>query len=128
MPMQNAMDTTLNGKTFEVRLTPSAERALQALPRPLLVEMELYFSCLIRKQLRIHTDQAPKDGDTRVGDKLCLRFRPVMSEACHGSIHDGPPPLTDFPIANDGFSPRWLELDYKSGEWQGEYGWNTDKS
>ena len=117
------METTFHGKPFRVSLSPSAERALRALGQPLLVEMELYFSCLIRKQLRIHTDRTPARDDTPVAEKLFLRFRPVMSEACHASIHDGPPPLTDFPVANDGFSPRWLRLDYRSGEWRGEFGW-----
>lgn len=122
---QNPMETTLNGKTFRVSLSPAAEATLKRLEQPLLVEMELYFSCLIRKQVRFHSDTPPTDNDTRVGDRLILRFRPVMTATCSTSISDEPPPLTDFPIANNGFSPRWLKLDYKQGEWQGEYGWNV---
>ncbi len=84
--------------------------------------MELYFSCLIRYKVRFH--ERADDGAVVVNDKLWLRFRPVMTAQC-GNDYDGDePPLTDFPIVKPGaFTPHWLTIDYRRGQWQGEFGY-----
>jgi hypothetical protein len=87
--------------------------------------MELYFSCLIRKQVRIRQtlDTLYK---VKVSDKLEIGFRPVMTRACGVTETDetGKPPLTDFPIAKpECYIPHWLTLDYRKGEWQSEFGY-----
>ncbi len=43
------MQINFQRKTLELTLTPEAIRALKQRQTPLLAEMELYFSCLIRK-------------------------------------------------------------------------------
>jgi len=112
----------LNGKPVEVRLSGPAERALADRHQPLLAEMELYFSCLIRYKVRFY-EQAGST-DVAVNDKLQLRFRPVMTASC-GNDYDGDePPLTDFPIKKPAaFTPHWLHIDYRHGQWQGEFGY-----
>lgn len=112
----------LNGKPVEVCLSRAAEQALAHRQRPLLAEMELYFSCLIRYKVRFH-EQANNNG-VAVNDKLHLRFRPVMTARC-GNDYDGDePPLTDFPIERPAaFTPHWLNIDYRHGQWQGEFGY-----
>ena len=51
---------------IQVQLTAGAERALAVHPAPLLVELELLFSCLIRKRVRFpiapHADAIPVPG------------------------------------------------------------------
>ena len=51
---------------IQVRLTAGAERALAVHRTPLLVELELLFSCLIRKRVRFpvapHADAIPVPG------------------------------------------------------------------
>ncbi|TDY00499.1 hypothetical protein [Thiohalophilus thiocyanatoxydans] len=112
----------LNGKSVEVHLSGAAERALVQRPRPLLAEMELYFSCLIRYKVRFH-EQAGSTGVT-VNDKLQLRFRPVMTARCGNDYEGDEPPLTDFPIEKPAaFTPHWLHIDYRHGQWQGEFGY-----
>jgi len=118
------MKTTiqLNGKSLEVRLTKAAERALSRRQQPLLAEMELYFSCLIRLKVRFY-EQSSGD-DTEVNDKLQLRFRPVMTASCDNNYEGDEPPLTDFPIQKPAaFTPHWLQIDYRRGQWQGEFGY-----
>ncbi|MGD2055101.1 MAG: hypothetical protein PVG45_13455 [Gammaproteobacteria bacterium] len=86
------------------------------------MELELYFSCMIRKQVRFHRDGAGDYND--VSDKLRLRLRTVMTQRCSIHDHDGAPPVTDFPIERaDRFIPRWLNIDYRNDSWQGEFGY-----
>lgn len=119
------MDTgiVLEGKVLRIRLSKRAEQALKQRSKPLLAEMELYFSCLIRKQVRFRED----GNGLRVSDQLQVSFRPVMTQAC-GSAHGGEePPLTDFPLQDrHRFLPRWLTIDYRNGQWSGEFGYKRD--
>jgi hypothetical protein len=88
--------------------------------------MELYFSCLVRKQVRFHeaADNLPGES-VAVNDRLRVRFRPVMTQSCHvDEIAGEAPPLTDFPVVNPAaFVPHWLRIDYRNGQWQGEFGY-----
>jgi len=112
----------LNGKTLRISLSPAAEHALADRSTTLLVEMELYFSCLIRKQVRFH-DHA-RDDAVAVNDQLHIRFHPVMSQTCSVEDNLDGPPLADFPIVRqERFSPQWLSIDYRDGHWQGQFGY-----
>lgn len=120
------MHTTVNidDKLISVELSNAAADALAQRDTPLLAEMELLFSCLIRKKVRF-LDAADSPGAVPVIDGLALRFHPVMTAACHVSDlgHDTPP-LADFPIVNArAFIPRWLRIDYDDSRWQGEFGY-----
>ena len=104
------MEMTLNhqielqGKPVEVTLSERARDALSRRIKPLAVEMELYFSCLIRKQVRFYdADNGANEKnplESRLNDRLRIRFRPVMTKACGKDYEGDEPPLTDFPIAN----------------------------
>jgi hypothetical protein len=120
--MELAMNITLVGKTVEIRLSDNASRALAGRSTPLRVEMELLFSCLIRKRVRF----GELDGReaTLASDKLAVSFRPVMTHACSVKNLQGAPSLDDFPIANPRpYVPRWLAIDHRQGQWLGEFGY-----
>ncbi len=113
----------LGGRPLRVEVTPRARAALAARTTPLLAEMELYFSCLIRKAVRFreHDDD---DGAVAAGDTLAVRFRPVMTASCSMADYERSPQLADFPIQRAGaFTPHWLRIDYRRGEWHGEFGY-----
>ncbi len=111
------------GRDLTLELSPAAERALQGLTQPITAEMELYFSCLIRKKVRFHSDR--NENDVAADEHLNLRFRPVMTRHCEMDGVDGEPPLTDFPIANvKPYVPHWLKVDFQDGQWRGEFGYN----
>ena len=130
------MEMTLNhsvelqGKPVEVKLTENARNALSRRTKPLAVEMELYFSCLIRKQVRfsdaVNGSENKNPLETRLNDRMRIRFRPVMTKAC-GKNYDGDePPLTDFPITNSkAYIPHWLTIDFRNNEWVGNFGYNA---
>lgn len=113
-------------RKIAISLSDAAEKALAKRSVPLLAEMELYFSCLIRKTVRFR-DETANDSVT-VNDKLALRFRPVMTKHCGLDYEGDEPPLTDFPIAREErYIPHWLKLDYRNGEWQGEFGYAANE-
>jgi hypothetical protein len=115
----------LEGRSLEIEVSRAASEQLDKLETSLKLEMELYFSCMIRKQVRFRQtlDTLYK---VAVNDKLEIGFRPVMTKACSITDTDenGKPPLTDFPIVKpECYIPHWLKLDYRKGEWQGEFGY-----
>jgi len=114
----------INGRPVSIELTGAAEKALGERRQPLLAEMELYFSCLIRKQVRFR-DPADEADTVSATDQLQIRFRPVMTASCKVGDYEGDsPPLTDFPITRpDSYIPKWLRIDYKHGQWVGDFGY-----
>lgn len=115
-----------HNRKIVLSLSNAAEKALAKRSSPLLAEMELYFSCLIRKAVRFH-DVNTAEG-TLVDNKLALRFHPVMTQHCGLDYEGDEPPLTDFPITNaERYIPHWLKLDYRHGEWRGEFGYAANE-
>lgn len=119
------LNATLEGKRLRVTLSDAAQRALAQRATPLIAEMELYFSCLLRLRVRFY-EHDENASATPISDKLLVRFRPVMSRHCDIQDANGKPPLGDFPIVKRApYVPHWLHLDYKQGEWVGEFGYKT---
>lgn len=124
------METTveIKGRPVRIKTSRAADRALDARKIGLLAEMELYFSCLIRKKVRFHEATGSKKGanaETQASDQLAVRFRPVMTANCPVDFEGDEVPVQDFPIKKpDAYIPKWLRIDYKRGEWVGEFGYN----
>ena len=123
---------TMMGKSVKVEFSAKAERALMSRKSPLYIEMELYFSCLLRKQVRVyegtrHKPEQHIDGNflVKINDKLSIGFRPVMTKSCSVSSCEGEkPPLSDFPIEKpQTYVPKWLKVDFRKGEWCGNFGY-----
>lgn len=120
---EQSMQTTVEilGKKVLVEWSASADKKLQELDQPLSVEMELYFSCLIRKAVRFGGD-AQADNFALAAPRLKIGFRPVMTKACRMSDIEGEPPLEDFPMVRpEAFVPKRLTIDYRAGKWMGEF-------
>ncbi len=131
-------ELTFHGKTMRVTLSDAAKKAATSLSTNLVIEIQVYFSCMLGKRLAFYTDQ-PLPGSYQLdtaqfaiiladsqplADKLFVRFNTVMTVNCPVSDYDGPPPVTDFHIANKKpYVPDWLDVDFKNGVWRGEYGW-----
>jgi hypothetical protein len=99
------------GKQVAVEWSRAADKQMQTLTEPLAVEMELYFSCLIRKAVRFGANPQLKIG-----------FRPVMTSSCNVNDFKDEPPVTDFPIVKpEAYVPKRLTLDYKNGNWIGDF-------
>jgi len=116
------------GKPIQFEISKAASKKLIERKQPLFVEMELYFSCLLRKEIRIRETEREtslNEFSIRLSDVLHISFRPVMTKSCSVSSCDGDsPPLSDFPIQKpQSYVPKWLKLDYKKGKWCGDFGY-----
>lgn len=119
------MNTTIEiqGKPVRIEISRAAGRELGRRQTPLEAEMELYFSCLVRKKVRFRDAGAATEG-IPVSDKLRVSFRPVMTVHCGTDYEGEEPPLTDFPIIHRRpYIPQWLYIDYRAGKWVGEFGY-----
>lgn len=114
-----------HNKPVEIHLTSAARKAMDSLESHLLIEMELYFSCMIRKRVRFHTQSITNDAQKLIND-VYIRFNTVMTKTCSVADQEGAPPVTDFPIQKiESFVPHWLNIDFKKGKWCGEYGYKS---
>ena len=107
-----------------VELSKTAEKHLKQRKHHLCLEMELYLSCMIRKQVNVRA--AIDNGmSVFVNNKLEIGFRPVMTKSCSVISCDGnSPPVSDFPITKaERYIPHWLKVDYRKGEWVSEFGY-----
>ena len=133
---------TFHEKTIEITLSESALRQSQKLNCILLIEIQIYFSCLLGKRLAFYTEQAQQGawqvepelfkemlGDAQaLSENLYIRFNTVMTKDCPVGDYIGPPPVTDFKITNQKpYVPSWLKLAYKNDSWSGEYGWKSSQ-
>ena len=118
------IEIQFNGKPMTVHLSSAAESALRERTTPLVAELELYFSCMLRKRVRFHT-VVRSDRTVVAAENLCVSFNPVMTEQCSlDAAADGEPLLTDFPIVKPAaYVPHWLRIDHRDGEWVGEFGY-----
>ena len=115
---------SVRGRQLRLHISRAAAARLARRSTPLLLEMELYFSCLIRKRVHVR-DSADGFDAIDLGEKLRVWFRPVVTRTC--SIRDctpGLPPVADMPVINpERYFPHWLRLDYLHGEWLAEFGY-----
>lgn len=124
----NKQTVEILGKQIQVEISKHAERQLKDRKAPPFVEMELYFSCLLRKEIRIREtlrEKLDEEFSAQFSELLHISFRPVMTKSCSVSSCAGEkPPLSDFPIERPlSYIPKWLKLDFKKGEWCGDFGY-----
>jgi len=123
-PLVHTTTMTMRGEPLTVSWTQRAARQLARRDHPLLVEMQLYFSCVVKKRVLFH--QAPPIDALEwhaVNEQLQLAFRPVESNSC-----DPREFAANFPVRCEFDSagavrmrPSRLELDYRGGAWNGEF-------
>lgn len=115
---------SLAGRPLTLELSDAASAALARETSPRVAEMELYFSCLIRKQVRFPETPHADALCAHVDDRLTVCFRPVMTSHCDLHAVGGKPPLEAFPIRKPAaFIPKRLVLDYRRESWSGEFGY-----
>jgi len=113
---------TLAGRVVQVELSSAARAALADRGRPLIAEMELYFSCLIRKRVRFPDAVHPGALCAVVADGLTVCFRPVMTRACAIDPKVEKPELEAFPVQKpEAFVPKRLRIDHRRDTWSGEF-------
>ncbi len=119
----------IHDKPVKVSVTAKACAQLAKLSTPMRAEMELYFSCLIRKRVlftQLPEDPQQADDTAEALPGLFISFNPVTTKECR--IVDNPdgPLLKAMPIKQPArFVPDWIKIHHRSGQWIGEYGFKT---
>ena len=111
-------------RSLNLKISKRAQAQLDRRTSALFLELELYFSCLVRKRVYVRETLDAHDVHT-VSDKLQVRFRPVVTETCAmREVERDNPPVKDMPIVHpERYFPHWLTLDYVRGEWLAEFGY-----
>jgi hypothetical protein len=113
----------LNGKPVSIEWSRAAQAALARRTRPLTVELELYFSCLVKKFVHFH-ESMPERESVAVSDMLRVLFRPVTSTACSMDLAERlgrqPEMELDGPVALR-FAPKRVWIDHRRGAWHAQY-------
>lgn len=123
-PYRHVHNTPYLGRDFQVRWTERAERALQAGTSPLLVEMQLYFSCMVKKRVLFHQAAEPSADDAiTINPSLKVVLRSVEAQWCDPEefARNYPARRTFDNPAIKKVAPRRLDIDYRQGQWQGEF-------
>lgn len=120
--MQRAT-VNINNHEVVVEWTPAAARELARRTAPLIVELELYFSCLVKKFVHFREDSRGRP-TVAAGDMLQLYFRPVTSTACSFETAErlGRQPEMDIDTpATRRIAPKRVSLDHAGGAWRGSF-------
>lgn len=113
----------INDKPVSVEWTAAADAALAQRGAPLFVELELYFSCLVKKFVHFREDSRGRE-TVSVRDNLELYFRPVTSTACSFEVAErlGRQPEMDIDSpALRRIAPKRVRIDYVDGGWCGSF-------
>lgn len=114
---------SINNHDVAVEWTPAAARALARRSAPLIVELELYFSCLVKKFVHFREDSRGKP-TIAASDRLHLYFRPVTSTACSFEVAERlgrqPEMEIDSPALRR-IAPKRVAIDHVDGAWRGNF-------
>lgn len=109
---------------MRVELSKAASRHCAQRTSPLLVEMQLLFSCFVAK--RTYFRDAPSNSPgTQVDIGLYLDFRATYTSTCDltgkgGGITHNETPIEKFYL----YVPSWCRIDYADGQWSCEFGYD----
>lgn len=111
-------------RSVRVELSSAAARACASRRTPLLVEMELLFSCFIAK--RAHFRDAPSEhAGTRIQPGLHLDFHATMTQTCDLSREGGGITTSNTRLENPrAYVPKWCRIDYAGGQWSCDFGYD----
>lgn len=121
--MNESANVQINGRRVTVEWSCAAARELARRTRPLVVELELYFSCLVKKFVHFHETAQGRE-TVAAGDKLALYFRPVTSTACSFEVADrlGRQPEIEIDAPNvRKVAPKRVTIDFVRGGWKGQF-------
>lgn len=120
-PFKYIEQTKINGHHFVIRYTKRAEKALQKRTHQLIIEMQIYFSCVVQKRVLFH-DTYEYDM-TIVNDKISIALRVVESDACDPAFFaNNHPEKRELETSGaKKMKAKELILDYKNGNWAGAF-------
>ncbi|MBE0615970.1 MAG: hypothetical protein IH604_20055 [Burkholderiales bacterium] len=113
----------INGRNVAIEWTKAAQSELSRRDNPLIVELELYFSCLVKKFVHFREDAGDRE-TVAANERLLLYYRPVTSTACSFAVAErlGRQPEMELHTRAVGrISPKKVSLDFTRGRWKGDF-------
>jgi len=122
-PVRYHGDASLHDHAVAMAWTARAQRALLHRSQPLVVEVQLYFSCVVKKRVLFHDNPVPQPQDARINDRLYLRFRLVQASSCDPEefARNYPEQKQLQPAAIGKIYPKQVRFDCIDGAWLGEF-------
>ena len=113
---------TLGEKNVEVNWTDRAGEELKHRQKPLTIEIQLYFSCVVKKRVLFH-DQADFEPAVTINDKLKLCYRAIQSDSCDPETfaRDYPGSRKLESKAARNMQPSRVNIDFSKGKWSGDF-------
>jgi len=120
-PYSRSKIIQFNDKPLEISWTKRANQRLSKRHQPIYVEMQLFFSCVVKKRVLFH--EVCEHESVFVTDNLRILFRPVEAASC-----DPVEFAKNFPEKRTLETPgaikmraRSLLIDFVEGQWLGEF-------
>ncbi|VAW50438.1 hypothetical protein MNBD_GAMMA06-1732 [hydrothermal vent metagenome] len=114
-------NTSVNGKDVLIKYTERAKKALESRNSQLVIEMQIYFSCVVQKRVLFHDDFEFET--TPINDKLAVAIRPVESQSCDPEYFAKNHPEKRVLDSSGAKKMKAKELifDYKDNKWIGAF-------
>lgn len=120
-PFRHQARLSLHHHELLLRWTRRAQRQLAKRNRPLTVEMQLYFSCVVKKRVLFHETGFEEAVTAPGGFSVC--FRTVEASSCDpvAFARNYPERRQLRSHAAQRMHPRSLEIDFVHGQWRGTF-------
>jgi hypothetical protein len=113
----------LNDRELLIEWTEPAQKALTGRSQPLNIEMQLYFSCVVKKRVLFHEHLAFES--VAANDRINICFRSVQSAVCSPEdFARDYPEARELHAVSDKMSPSRLSFDFRARDWVGEFGYD----
>ena len=124
-PISFSKSIIINGKTLCIEWTDRADSVLRERKHPLNIEMELYFSCMVKKIVIFHESHKSKLDQNKlysITDQIKVWFHPVISHACDIGDATHQQPTMDVDVKNlHNYYPKKLKIDFRDNRWEGRF-------
>ncbi|GMR16265.1 MAG: hypothetical protein BMS9Abin31_0584 [Gammaproteobacteria bacterium] len=120
-PFHHKDSIDIRGKKMSILYSKRAEKALEKRANSLIAELQLYFTCVVQKRVVFH-EHTVLDTIT-VNPRLEIAYHTVQSDACDPVEFADTHPVKKELKSKGALSmrPSILKIDYKNGEWLGDF-------
>jgi len=135
-PYRYNITSRLHNKDINVFWTKRAQQVLSSQSTSLIIEMQIYFSCVIKKRVLFHERSDSRELDSinvglefehlqplPINGKISITSRSVQSGSCSPiEFAKNYPIIKELTSASaKSMNPRILKIDYKNNQWQGVF-------
>ena len=120
-PYRHKDNINIRGKNMAIMYSKRAEKALQQRSKPLIAELQLYFTCVVQKHVNF-IEQTDLD-TISVNPNLEISYHIVQSSNCDPVEFAAKHPVKKELQSKGANSmrPSLFQIDYKNGQWIGDF-------